>query len=117
MTRAHDRCLASLILVLVPVISSAEDAYCPVSSDEVVAGTSDQGATLDSAACTEKFRRFVNETVTEVRRSYGPFFEGLRADPKTIDALSRLIAREQLLATGWMSLSESFVSHAPSASD
>jgi hypothetical protein len=117
MTRSLNRCSALLILFLVPVTSSADEPYCQISSDEVVAGTSEQGGTLDSAECTKSFRRFVNETVAEVRRSYEPFLEALRADPKMIDALSRLIAREDLLSTGWMSLSESSVSHAPSASD
>jgi hypothetical protein len=117
MTRSHNRHSALLVLLLVPVTLRAEDAYCPVSSDEVVAGTSEQGTTLQTAVCTEKFRRFVNETVAEVRRSYDPFFETLRAEPKMIEALSRLIAREDLLSTGWVSRSESIVSHAQSASD
>lgn len=117
MTRSHDRHSALLILFLVPVILRAEEAYCPVSSDEVVAGTSDQGATLPTVTCTEMFRRFVNETVAEVRSSYASFFEVLRAQPKVIDELSRLIAREALLSTGWVSRWETMVSHAPSASD
>jgi hypothetical protein len=52
-----------------------------------------------------------------VRTSYRHFFEELHADPETIDTLSWLIAREELLSTGWMSLSEGSVSHDQSASD
>lgn len=91
--------------------------YCDVSSEQVVAGTSEQAVTLERGECTERLQRFVNETVAEVRSSYQPYFEGLGADPEKLDALSLLIARRNLLSTGWMSRSEPSVSHGQAESD
>lgn len=91
--------------------------YCDVSSEEVVAGTSEQAFTLDRGECTERLRRFVNETVAEVQRSYEPYFDGMGANPEMLGALSRLIARRDLLSTGWMSRSVPSVSHGQSESD
>jgi hypothetical protein len=112
MTRPTMARAALLVMILIPVASSApadseddSDVYCPpVSGEEVVAGTSEQGVTLATAECTRKFRRFVSEKVSEVRSSYEAFFEALRADSKMIDALSRLIAREDSLSTDWIAL-------------
>lgn len=91
--------------------------YCDVSSEEVVAGTSEQPVSLNRGECTERLRRFVNETVAEVQRSYEPYFDGMGANPEMPGALSRLIARRDLLSTGWMSRSVPSVSHGQSESD
>lgn len=97
--------------------SEPEYVYCDVTSEEVVSTTSEQAVALDSGECTERLRRFVNEIVAEVRSSYQAYFDGLGADPKEVRALSRLIARRDLLSTGWMSRSEPSVSHGQSESD
>ena len=123
MTRA--KLTALLVLISTPVALGAQPdsetepdyVYCDVSSEEVVAGTSEQAVTLDRGECTERLRRFVNETVAEVRSSYQPYFDGLGADPEMLGALSRLIARRDLLSTGWMSRSQPSFSHGQSASD
>jgi len=115
---------ALFVLMTTPVALGApgsatepEYVYCDVSSEEVAAGTSEQALTLDRGECTERLRRFVNETVAEVRSSYQSYFDGLGADPERVGALSRLIARRDLLSTGWMSRSEPWVSHGQSESD
>lgn len=114
--------LVALLGILIAAASSAgvgserkTGVYCPVSGEAVVAGTSDEGAVLGTAECTERFRRFVATTVGEVRATYKLFFEDLGADPRRIDGVSRLIAREQLLSTGWVS--QSSLSHGQSATD
>ena len=123
---AHPKLTALLVLMSAPVVSGAEPdsntdtgyVYCAdVSSEEVVAATSEQAITLDKAECTKRLRRFVSKTVAEVRSSYQPYFDDLRADPKMLDQLSLLIARRDLLSTGWISRSDPPVSHGQSASD
>jgi hypothetical protein len=109
----------SLVFVLVSIASTSEaesaSANCVVTSEQVAAGTSEQGVTLDDAACTQSFRHFVNDTFTRVRSSYEPYFEDLRADPETLEDLAWLIVRRDLLSTGWFARSESWLSHEPSA--
>jgi hypothetical protein len=92
--------------------------YCSVSSEQVVAGTSDQEGSLEMTECTERFRKFLSTTMGEVRSSYTPLFEKLQADPQMIDALSRLIVRGQLLSTGWAATdSDGLISHDATESD
>jgi hypothetical protein len=119
----RSRHTALWLLMCTSMASSAEPetnsgaAYCEVSSEEVVASTSEQGVTAETSEYMDRLRRFVSETVAEVRSSYKIFFEDLRAEPEMVDALSRLIARRELLSTGWISPSEPSVSHDQSTSD
>ncbi|HEY7640204.1 MAG TPA: hypothetical protein VH814_10800 [Steroidobacteraceae bacterium] len=121
---ARPKFTALFVLMSTPVALGAQPdsdtgpdyVYCDVSSEEVVAGTSEL-VTLDRGECTERLRRFVNETVAEVRSSYQSYFDGLGANPEMLGALSRLIARRDLLSTGWMSRSEPLVGHGQSESD
>lgn len=122
---ARPKLTALLVLMFTLVALGAEPGsdtdngyvYCDVSSEEVVAATSEQAVNLDRAECTERLRRFVSVTVAEVRSSYQPYFDVLRADPEMLDQLSRLIARRDLLSSGWISRSDPPVSHGQSASD
>lgn len=83
------------------VPEAAMEPSCSVSDQDIVAATAGQNVALETPGCTGGLNHMVDVTVTNINKLYAAFYGQGGLGPSEMEAVSRLLARRQLLSTGW----------------